>query len=236
MRIAIHQPQYIPWPGYFAKILSSDIFVFYDDVQYSKNSIMNRNEILVNGQKQYLTVPVRKGALKDRINEKMTADGDWKVKHLKTIENAYRKHPFGREVLRLFESAFEGTTGSIAELNISLTTLICSYLGIDTEMVISSRLDIHDEDPTMRIVMIVKALCGNEYISGTGGLNYLVREHFDKNCIKLRCFRFNEMSYCQHRVENNVTGLSIVDLIANCDKTHVIKYLRANWEEVPVET
>ena len=84
MIVAIHQPNYIPWSGYFYKILKSDVFIFLDDAQYTKNSFINRNRIKTPTGEAWLTVPV-KASLTDKINEVVYADAQWKKKHIKSL-------------------------------------------------------------------------------------------------------------------------------------------------------
>ena len=90
MIISIHQPNYFPWPGYFFKILKSDIFVFLDDVQYSNNSFTCRTNILENKNKSWLSVPIKK-KMGQKINQILIADLEWKMKHLSKIKNCYLK-------------------------------------------------------------------------------------------------------------------------------------------------
>ena len=90
MVIAIHQPNYFPWPGYFFKILKSDIFVFLDDVQYSNNSFTCRTNILENKNKSWLSVPIKK-KMGQNINQILIADLEWKMKHLSKIKTVILK-------------------------------------------------------------------------------------------------------------------------------------------------
>src|SRR5262245_59727696 len=97
--VSAHQPGYIPWLGYFHKILLADKFVIMDDVQFEKNSFTNRNKVLANGAPVFLTIPV---ATKDYVNKQVReieiADTRWKIKHLRTIEQSYKRSPFFGEV------------------------------------------------------------------------------------------------------------------------------------------
>ena len=97
MKIAIHQPNFFPWAGYFYKIYLSDIFVFLDDVQYSKNSYTNRASIILEQKSSWLTIPI-KSSLKTKIYDIQVADSLWKKKHLSKLVNAYKRSDFFSEI------------------------------------------------------------------------------------------------------------------------------------------
>ena len=137
MKVAIHQPQYLAWPGYFAKILFSDIFILYDTAQYQKNSIINRNKILVNNEEHFLTIPVQAGSLRDVIKDKKTVSDRWKSKHLKTLEANYRKCVFYPAVLEIFKKTLGPNTDSLSEINCANIRCICGYLGIQDIVILS---------------------------------------------------------------------------------------------------
>ena len=106
MIISAHQPAYNPWLGYFHKVLISDIFVIMDDVQFEKNSFINRNKIFQKPSGTMLTIPCSTKDYKDKsINEIETSNEIWKKKHIKTIQQTYAKSPFYKEVMPLIEDA-----------------------------------------------------------------------------------------------------------------------------------
>lgn len=229
MKIAIHQPQYIPWPGYFAKILQSDIFVLYDDVQYQKNSIINRNKIMINKEEQYLTLPVVKGRLEDKINEKEVASDYYFEKNFKTVVSSYCKSKYIEELKDIFRKSFIST--NLSEINRANINAILNYLGVNKQILLSSDLKTKNENPTGRIIEIVKLLGADEYLSGMGGKNYLQEPLFKDNKIKLRYFNFIPKPYYNYLIDDFTQGLSIVDLIANLAKEDIIVYLKNNTEE-----
>jgi len=233
MKVAIHQPQYIPWPGYFAKILSVDTFILYDSAQYQKNSIINRNKLLMNKKEHHLTIPTQAGRTQDKIKEKKTVIDGWRVKHLNVIKGNYPKCNFYPEVLKIFEKTFDQDTDSLCEINCRNVRMICEYLGITTQLVLSSQLNIDgDGDATQKNLDMVKKVSGKEYISGEGGKNYLKEELFSNSGIKVRYFHFLPTDYPQHGMKSHVPGLSIIDLIANVPKEEIIGRLKKGWVEL----
>ncbi len=227
MKIAIHQPNYLPWLGYFNKISRSDVFVFLDNVQYSKNSYINRTNILGNNGKIWLTQPVSiKGKFGSLIKDVEVADFVWKEKHLKTICQFYCKHPFFKELSSVIELFSDINTGYIAEINMMFIKRICKILGFDKEFKIASQLNLPNyEEPTERLVAVIRHLGGKEYISGAGGVKYHREELFAQNGIKLTYLKWNNVVYKQYRREEFIEGLSIVDAIANIGVQQVLRLM-----------
>ena len=233
MKVGLHQPQYIPWPGYFAKILHCDFFYFYDNAQYVKNSIINRNKILIKEDGSYLTIPVVKGRLTETINEKRIVDERWKEKHRKTIATNYSKHPNYNELKMLVDKALNIKSEYLSDYNITFIKAVCDYLKIKT--IIKNSGDYKSNkncNPTEYIVSIVKNESGVEYISGSGVLNYLDRELLVDNGIALKCFKFFSSPYSQNGKGEFVPGLSIIDLVANLPIVAIREYLKSNWRQI----
>jgi hypothetical protein len=217
--VAIHQPNYLPWPGYFHKLAACDVFVFLDAVQYPRGqSFAPRNRIKTPNGAIFLTVPVstpdgRQG--KATYLEVEFADDRWKQKHLKTVEQSYRRAPHFDAVYPLYRRELERGE-SFVELNIGLIEAFASYLGIETRRVrLSELLDSFGEKSQL-IVDVCRALGASVYVSGSGGgRDYndeaLLREHG----IELRYddFRYPEYRQLWGTFE---PGLSILDLLLNC--------------------
>ena len=99
MTTVIHQPDFMPWMGYFNKIQNSDLLIHLDDVQFSKNSWQSRNQILINGKKKWITIPTKKSVLKTNINQKIIDfSGNWQLKQTKTIIQNYSKCSFFKDL------------------------------------------------------------------------------------------------------------------------------------------
>ncbi|MCX7715860.1 MAG: WbqC family protein [Endomicrobia bacterium] len=224
MKVAIHQPQYLPWSGYFNKILQCDIFVFLDDVQYKKNEWQNRNRIKsVNGE-LWLTVPVHY-KFGQKINE-IEIDNKifWRKNHLKTIKVNYNKSKFFTEFYPYIEKLLNKEYKKLVEINIESINMVLSYLGIKKEIKLSSELKVEGEK-TQRLINICKKLSADIYISGIGAKEYIVVEEFQKNNIKVIFQNYTTPEYPQ-LFGSFIPNLSIIDMIFNVGREKTVKLIR----------
>ena len=219
MVTTIHQPQYLPWLGYFDKAHQADVFILLDDVQFKKNEWQNRNRIRTAQGVQWLTVPVYHefGA---KINEvKIDNKTPWRSHHQKAIELNYCKAPYFEEYFPYFKKAWEQEWCNLAEINIYFVRLIMDLLGIKTRVVLSSEYEVV-EHKTMRLVDLCKYFDTATYLSGEGGMAYLDEEQFKNNNIKILIQQYQHPVNPQRWINKNDGGfmshLSVVDLIFNC--------------------
>lgn len=232
MKIAIHQPLFIPWIGYFDKILKADIFVFLDHVQYTKGSWINRNRIKAHNGVQMLTVPVARKGLNMKINEAQIDPNNksWAQKHLKSIIGAYKKASHFEDVYPYLERMFKLGITNIAQLDIELISWICDYLGIKTNLLLSSELDVNGSKSALLLDICHK--CGADtYIIGMGGNNqYMDKDLFRSNNISILSQNFEHPKYNQLG-QDFISGLSILDLLFNYGKAslEVIENINAGY-------
>lgn len=210
--IAIHQPNYIPWAGYFYKILSSDSFVFLDDVQYTKNSFINRNRIKGPQGEQWLTIPV-KASIENEIREVKFAKNNWAIKHIKTLEACYGKSRYYKHYKDEFDEILLTPFENLSELNISIIKKICEWLNINVNFYLSSELNIEGKSDE-RLIEIMKKLNGKNYLSGSGGSKYQDENKFLQEGIQVIYYQYKVPIYEQLWGEF-IPGLSILDLIFN---------------------
>lgn len=217
-RIAILQPSYIPWLGYFDQINKVDTFVFYDDVLYTKNDWRNRNKIKTANGTAWLTIPVNtKNRLKDYllIKDVTLIDKNILKKHLKAIELNYKKSPFFKEFYSAIAPLFNKEYRLLADLDIDIIKTISEFLGIKkVKFLRSSDLDIANENPTGRLIDICKkqkAIC---YLTGASAKNYLDEKMFKENDILLEYQEYIHPAYKQQWGEF-IPYLSIIDLLCN---------------------
>ncbi len=211
--IAIHQPNYIPWAGYFYKIKLCDIFVFLDDVQFSKNGFINRNRIKTPQGASWLTVPVHHKT-EYSIQETLLVNNNWKTKHLKTLRGAYSRCPYFEEIFDFFSGLLtESTALNIADLNIEIVIAIAQKLGLECSFQKSSELKIEEKNDD-RLVQIVTKLGGDIYLSGHGGSKYQSIEKFASSGIELKYYDFASPQYTQIWGEF-VSKLTIIDILFN---------------------
>ncbi|MGI6776574.1 MAG: WbqC family protein [Acetivibrionales bacterium] len=216
MRVAVHQPNYIPWMGYFYKIYKSDVFVILDDVQYVKRSFINRNKIKTHRGELWLTVPVSftEGS-RCKINRvNINNEQDWKHKHLQNIEINYKKSAHFNEYFAEFKSVLMQDWTKLSDLNIVLIKNICKVFGIGTDILCSSQLEV-EGDSTERIINICKTLGADEYLSGSGGAKYQDEGMYHRHNIKLVYSNFVQEPY-QQLWGDYIRNLSIIDYMFNC--------------------
>ena len=215
MIVAVHQPQYLPWLGYFDKIRRADAFCYLNDVQYKKNEWQNRNRIKTAQSWQWLTVPVSY-RFPEKINEvHINNTVDWKKKHLQALITNYSRAPYFKEYISIFEDVFSKDWELISDLNIHLIELLRGVLQLqETSTVISSDLKLSD-DPTGRLIDICNHLGADTYLAGQGGANYMDVERFEKNGLQVIVQEFEHPVYPQ-LFDEFQSHLSIVDLLFNC--------------------
>ena len=213
--VAIHQPQYLPWLGYFDKIIKADAFCYLDNVQYKKNEWQNRNRIKTAQGRQWLTVPVSY-RFPAKINEvKINNTVNWKRKHLQAMITNYSKAPFFAEYIGFFEDVYSKDWDLISELNVYLIGRMQEMLNIkEKRTVLASTLSLSD-DPTERLIDICKTLEGDTYLSGQDGAKYMDLERFKANGIEVIVQDFIHPEYPQ-LFGDFASHLSIVDLLFNC--------------------
>jgi hypothetical protein len=182
MRLAASQSNYIPWKGYFDLINGVDEFVLLDEVQYTRRDWRNRNQIKIDGDKRWLTIPVEvKGRYHQRIDETRIADSSWAANHFKTISHAYRRAPHFDEVSALLEDLYGRYGGAelLSDVNAGFIKGICGYLGITTPISWSTERDTRD-DPSLRLLDLTLAAGADEYVSGPAAQAYLDVAAFER--------------------------------------------------------
>jgi len=212
MKVAIHQPNYVPWAGYFYKIAQCDCFVFLDDAQYTKNSFINRNRIKTSQGENWLTIPVSV-SLGQSICDVKPQPG-WAERHLKTLQQNYAKTAGYKLYVEGIAAVLRAERANLAEINIALVGHICGLLGIATPRLRASELGIAGRSDE-RLASITAHLGGDAYLSGFGGANYQLQQTFAANKVALETYKFHPPVYKQQWGEF-IPGLSILDVLFHC--------------------
>lgn len=215
-RVAILQSNYIPWKGYFDLIASVDIFVLYDDMQYTKRDWRNRNKIMTPVGSRWLTVPVEvKGKYFQKINETLVSDTDWASKHWNIIAQNYRKAPHFGAISTWLKPIYQKIeTPYLSEVNLLLIEAICEYLGIRTKIVKSSDFTLA-EGKTDRLVDLAMQLEATAYYSGPAAKGYLDTEVFERAGIKVTWFDYSGYKEYPQLSENFDHYVTVLDLLFN---------------------
>jgi hypothetical protein len=215
MKVAVIQSNYIPWRGYFDIMHDADVFVFYDDVQYTVNDWRNRNRVKTANGVVWLTIPV--GDQNDRrICDVVLRDQSWLRKHWMTIEQSYRAAPGCARYQDFFRSFYTRPWDSLSVLNQTMIRAIATdVLGVRTRMLDSRDFDLEGKGSD-RLLMLLKKIGATDYISGPRAQGYLDADWYAQNGVRVHWkdySRYPEYPQLHGAYEPN---LSIVDLLLNC--------------------
>ena len=216
--IAIHQPNYIPWLGYFHKMAHADIFVLLDNVQFPKGGYGNRVKIKGRVNSDFwLTVPVRLSKSSTQMyNEiEIAYDQKWQARHVNLIRDAYQKTPFFSDYFNDFKNIIRESYTDLADLNITFIEHLKHLLGIETRLEVASKLDITPSNKNERNLEICKRLNADIYLSGQGARKYNDHALFARNNIQIEYNKFRCPRYAQMHGDF-IPNLSVIDLIFNC--------------------
>ncbi len=215
MILAAHQPNYIPWIGYFHKMAQADKFVLADDIQYTTHGFINRNYIKTRKGKQWLTVPIiTKGRGLQKINEvPIDIEQNWRQKHWNSLLLNYKYAPYFEYYADFFEQVYQKEWTFLVDLNIEIIEFVRKALNISNPIYLSSELKL-SFGTTERIVDMVKKTGCTKYLSGESGKNYLDEELFKEAGIQLIYSEFKHPTYHQQFGEF-IPNLSVIDLLFN---------------------
>lgn len=216
MKVFISQSNYIPWKGYFDAINQADVFVLYDDMQYTKGDWRNRNRIKTPAGLQWLSIPVQvKGKFLQKINEAEVQDKFWRRKHWQSIEKNYAKAPFFKEYSPILEALYlSGTDHQLSRINYSFLKIVTGFLEITTQFKWSSEFELYG-DKSQKLLNICKDLRATHYISGPSAHNYLQEDLFNQNGIEVIWMDFSGYPEYPQLFGPFEHAVSILDLLFN---------------------
>ncbi len=212
--IAIMQPYFLPYIGYFQLMASVDKFILLDDVNYINRGWINRNRMLINGEAHTFTVPLR-GASQNKLicDIQLMDDDGWRDKLLRTIRQAYAKAPCFGQVSALVEGIICNPVRQLDAFLLNSLHEIANYIGLDTEIVASSRIycnaHLHGQ---ARILDICKQEGAQRYVNASGGEALYERTSFREQGLELKFLHSRALSYAQGQSEF-VPWLSILDVL-----------------------
>lgn len=231
-KIAIMQPYFLPYLGYFQLMNAVDEFVIYDNIQFTKRGWIHRNRILQNGQPVYISLPLKKDSDFLNVDQRFLSDSfiKDKDKQLSKIKGAYKKAPYFEQVFPIVEEIFNYENNNLFEFIYNSLEILNDYLGINTRLTNSSNININHELKSQdKVIAISKALNANYYINPEGGKDLYSKKEFDENKIKLQFHVFLNETYNQFS-DNFVSHLSIVDLLMFCDLDNIKDKINKNFK------
>lgn len=217
--VAIHQPNFFPWLGYFDKIARSDSFVFLDDVQIQKTGggWSNRVKMLISGMPKWVTAPIDRNYHGGRkINEtRFLGQSPWRENSLRIIQSNYKNAPHYSAAIELIEPLLMNSEDNLAAYNADAILAIANELGISTTKCKWSSAVKHVGQSNERLVSIVRSLGGDTYMCGGGAVEYQDKGIFDMAAVTLTHQDYVPPIYAQHGSPSFLPGLSIVDVLMN---------------------
>ena len=224
MRVAIHQPQFMPWLGYLDKIDQADLFVVLDSVQFKKNEWQNRNRIRTAQGWQWITVPVlhKFGQRLDEV--RINQQRDWQGRHLRALEMHYGRAPHRDQYLKGLREIYQHSWDRLKDVNLAVIQWLLDAFGIKTPLRLASQMHLRNE-PTDRLIDICRTVGARQYLVGPGAANYMDRTRFDASGVRLEEQHFQHPIYPQC-YEPFVPGMAAIDLLLTCGD-EAISRLRA---------
>lgn len=236
MLIAIMQPTYMPWLGYFAMIDQVDCFVFLDTVQLEKRSWQVRNKIKENDKEVYLTIPVLKTKSRDElmIRDACMAADDWRKKHFERIKRTYKLSKNYSAVTEWLSKYYDSTTENLSDFTESIIEDICEKIGITTPIIKSSELEKVSGKKDELLVNICNILKADTYLSAQGSAAYIEKTTpggaFARNGIRLKYQCYEHPKYSQVG-QVFIPYVGIYDLLYNCGFEQALGIIRSGEKQ-----
>jgi hypothetical protein len=212
--VAGHQPNYLPWLGFFDKIRRSDIFIIEDNVQFERQGFTSRNRVMTADGVRWLSVPIEHANKPLRINEVKIANKSkphWGRKHWLTLKHSYCKAPYWKDFADFFEETYEQEWNLLIDLNMHLIRGIMRFLNLNKPLIFSSSLGAEGKK-TELIVAQCKQVGADVQLAGEGGRDYIDQSLFERQGIQLVFQDFSPPVYTQ-TTEGFVPNLSVVDYL-----------------------
>lgn len=227
--VAIHQPNFFPWLGYFNKIARADVFIILDTVQFPKTggSWLNRVQLVLDGERKWATMPINRSYHGVRtINEMQIADdGRWREKFLRSISINYRRAPFFDDVFPSLSELVNRREASLAAFNRAAIMSVLDRLELERGKIIDSSSLHAQGSGTDLLVELVRVVGGTSYLCGGGASGYQEDEKFAAAGLELVYQDYCHPVYPQAATHEFVAGLSIIDALMNCSWSGTRKLL-----------
>jgi len=218
--VAIHQPNFFPWLGYFNKIARADVFIVLDNAQFPKTggTWMNRVRIVVNGRPAWLTMPVVRTYHGVRSVHEMQINNalPWRSRVLNAVRDSYGRAPHFKAVFGFLADVFANPTDNLAEFNLTAIRTVAEALGLNpVKLVLGNSLGVEGKSTDLLVAM-VKAVGGTTYLCGGGAGDYQDDSKFPEASLELLFQQFQHPVYPQINAGMFTPGLSIIDALMNC--------------------
>ncbi len=231
-KVAIMQPYFLPYLGYFQLLKLVDEFVIYDNIQFSKSGWFHRNRILEHNSIKYITLPLQKDSDFLNVNERCLATNFdiQRVKLLSRVKNAYHKAPYFDTVYPLIEAILFFDSHNLFDFTLNSLQKLCDYLAIDYTITVSSQVAVnHDLRGQDKVLAICKAVNGTVYVNPEGGIDLYSQSEFASNGIGLQFLTFKPQKYSQFS-SSFQSHLSILDVMMHNSVQTIQTFLSDDYE------
>lgn len=212
MKLAIMQPYFMPYIGYWQLMTAVDNYVIFDDVNFINRGWINRNKILVNGHEHLFSIALHEASQNKLIKDIEIADNFQKLR--KTIELNYKKAPFFEDVMDLLDEIFCFNDKNLARFIGNSFEVVSKYIDISCNFIFSSGIEKNkDLKASKKILDICKCLNASEYINAIGGQELYSKEEFAENDITLKFIKIDETISYKQNEEEFIPNLSIIDVL-----------------------
>lgn len=216
MVCTIHQPNYLPYLGFFEKAYRSDVFILYDTTQFKKNDWQNRNKLCTQNGWQWISVPVLHNFGQKIFEVKIKDPEKSLVKNWRSIKVVYGKAPYFSKYAPILEEIYMSEIDILDELNCKIILAIADFLGLKTEFVKSSALPKIDTTSTQALIDLCNIVNADDYISGAEGKNYIDMELWNASGLKINFQKYTHPVYRQFNSGEFQPYMNILDLLFNC--------------------
>ena len=225
--VAIHQPDFLPYFGFFKKMYLADAFIYLDSVQISRGGWTNRDKIKTRQGAQWIKVNIKKANLHEKIkNVKISYEYDWQSKSLNLIYENYKLSRHFDEIYPIVKKIFSFSPEYLIDFNLRALSILRELLGIKNKIFFSSDFNTTKTKNDL-LVELLKKVKANTYLSGQGAKNYIDEKIFLENDFKVMYNNFDLPLYDQqHKGIMFIEDLSIIDYLFNCGIEEVKNYLR----------
>jgi hypothetical protein len=230
MKLAIMQPYFFPYIGYFSLIKNTDQFILFDSVQFINHGWIERNRILKPGEGwQYISVPLIKHSRETKIKDiQINNSSDWRDRIFRQLEHYKKRAPFYDRTMEVVKEALNIQTNSIVQLNKHVLNTVCEYIGIKADIHIFSEMNLLIDKvnaPDEWALNICKKLGGvDEYWNPEGGLDFFHRYKYEREAIEIKFLKMRLTKYPQRRKEF-IEGLSIIDMLMFLEPDNILERL-----------
>ncbi len=215
-RVCIHQPDFLPYLGFFHRLLFTDIFIIFDDVQFLRRGWHHRDKIKTKDGERWLTLSIKKGDYYQKINQViLNEDKDkWTKNHLNLLRVNYCNAPYFNEYFPKIREIYLSDFTKLADINMAFLQFFFELFDLKMKIVFSSELNV-DGHSNLKLINLVKAVGSRYYLSGLGAKDYMDKQMFADEGITVEWQEFNHPIYPQLHGEF-IPNLSCIDLLFNC--------------------